>query len=112
MERLEGDPIHAALVDMARPAPKPVKPRPARVKGVNAWSRPEFTQEQKTVQRKGWDDRYWFDRTVSRAEWDEGASPLIVDGPAVLNRLTDEQELAYWAALSDYERRTGRVMPD
>lgn len=114
MERLEGSEIHSALVRDALPPPRaPRKPRRSK-HGVNVYSNaPVLPVRALSVVPPGkrWTDADWFARSVTPDEEAAGVYPTVVDGSAVFNRMTDEQETAYWDDFNDYLRRTGRVKP-
>lgn len=112
--RIEATDLWAVLVEQSRPAPRPPRaPRKARVRGVNVYTvAPSLPVRPAAPRGVVWDDAYWFPRTVSAAEDEEGMSPAVVDSTAMLNGLTEDQEAAYWRSLAEYERRTGRVKPE
>ena len=79
-----------------------------RVKGSRGFGSPVLAVVKPSV----WDDAFWFVRTVTQEERDDEVSPAMVDSSAVLNRMSEADEAAYWDALKAYEGRTGRVKPD
>lgn len=50
-----------------------------------------------------WDDAYWHAHTAP-----DGEEPLLGQDIPLLIRMSDGEEMAYWAACDDYCRRTGR----
>lgn len=59
-----------------------------------------------------WDDEYWHNRTVSREDWEMGIYPLVEVSAATFDRMSEAQEARWVAALSAYEKRTGRLKPE